>query len=81
MATRYELTMTRPDRKRVVKRYLHEDGVRVNSDAQLFGYVNHKLLSDAERGPDGTVYTLKISNCRQTRVTTMKKVSGRYRTI
>lgn len=82
MATRYEVTLVRPDRKRSIKRYLHEDGVRVNSDAQLFGYLNHKLFSDSERGPDGSVYTLRISdNANRTRVTTMKKINGRYRTI
>ncbi len=82
MATRYEVSLIRPDRARTVRRVLHENGVRVNSDAQLFGYLNHKLFSDAERGPDGSVYTLKIKeDSGRTRVTTMKKVGGRYRTI
>lgn len=81
MATRYEVQMIRPDRARSVKRVLHEDGVSTVSDAQLFGYLNHKLFSDDERGGEGTIYNLRIGQGRNSVVKTMQKRQGRYRTI
>lgn len=80
--TTFEITMVRPDRKRKVNRILIADNVRVASEAQLFGFVTHSVFKDSERGPEGTVYTMKVTpEGRPSRVTTMRKERGRYKTI
>ena len=78
MKTIYTITMIRPDRKRKVARRLIEDNVRVASVPQKFGYLNHKLFTDAERGPDGTVYLLEEENDNGRSVATITKRGGRY---
>lgn len=82
MKTIFEVSMIRPDRKRKVNRTLIASNVNVASEAQLFGFVNHSVFTDDERGPDGTVYTMKVmQEGRPARVTTCRKERGRYRTL
>lgn len=80
--TVFEISMTRPDRKRKVNRVLIADNVRVSSEAQLFGFVTHSVFTDAERGGNGTVYTMKITpENGPSRCTVMRKQNGKYRTL
>lgn len=79
MKREFTVTMYRPDRKRPITRKFIDTNVRVASDRQLFGYVNHKVFTDRERGGNGTVYVMRDEReDGATRVITMRKESGGY---
>lgn len=79
--TVFEISMTRPDRKRKVNRVLIADNVRVSSDIQEAGFVTHSVYKDSERGGPGTHYTLKATKEDGSfRMYTVRKDEyGRYR--
>lgn len=74
----FTVTHIRPDRKRSIKRRLIEDTPRVASEAQLAGYLTHKLFTDAERGPDGSTYVVERETEGRRTVFAVNKRGGRY---
>lgn len=74
----FTVTHVRPDRKRSIKRRLIEDTPVVRSEAQLAGYLTHKLFTDAERGPDGSSYVIEREAPSGRSVFAVNKRNGRY---
>lgn len=74
----FTVTLIRPDRKRKLVRKLIEDTPTTHSDAQLAGYLTHKLFTDNERGPDGSSYLIERESPRGRTVFAVNKRNGRY---
>lgn len=74
----FTVTHIRPDRKRKIVRKLIEETPLVHSEAQLAGYLTHKLFTDAERGGDGSTYVVEREAPSGRTVFAVNKRGGRY---